>query len=188
MKLEDMLSQETALIVKEWFKLVIKTYPSDASRFLKQEENRFDNPIGYTISRELKNIFEELLNGVDSDSPSPFLDRILRIRAVQDFSPSQAVGFIFDLKKVIRTEMGSRIRNGGGYDELLKFESRIDRLAMLAFDVYTKCREEIFEIRVNEIKNRASRLLERAKLICDLSEEEPDRRDDMIDGKNMDLI
>ncbi len=188
MKLEDLLAQKMTAITKAWFQLVMETYPPDGSRFLKQEENRFANPVGSTISQELGNIFEELLNGVDSESISPFLDRIIRIRAVQDFSPSRALSFIFDLKKIIKKELGSKIRDREDYDELLKFDSRIDLLAMLAFDIYMKCREEIYKIRVNEVKNRAHRLLERAKLICDLSDEEPDFKDDKLDGKDMEFV
>lgn len=180
--LEEFLSQKRATIVKEWLEAVLETYPPDASKFLKHEKDRFSNPVGFTISSELENIFEEILKGVDSEGISPFLDRIIRVRAVQDFSPSQAVSFIFDLKKVVREEFGSAISRNGGYDELLTFESKIDRLAMLAFDIYMKCREEICEIRVNEVKNRTFGLLKRANLIGEISEEEPDLGEDKIDG------
>ena len=50
----------------------------------------------------------------------------------------------------------------------MKFESRIDKLAFLAFDIYMKCREKVYEIRVNEIKSErenAIKLLERASLM-----------------------
>ena len=46
------------------------------------------------------------------------------------------------------------------------FEARIDKLALLALDIYMKCREKIYEIRLNEVKaegERALRLLETSK-------------------------
>lgn len=46
--------------------------------------------------------------------------------------------------------------------ELLKLESRIDSLALTSFDIYMKCREKLFEMRAMEIRNRTSRILERA--------------------------
>ncbi|NIR14663.1 MAG: hypothetical protein GWN86_12250, partial [Desulfobacterales bacterium] len=62
-----------------------------------------------TISKALENIYKELLKGVDREGVSPFLDRIIRIRAVQDFSPSQAIAFVFLLKRVIREVLDKEV-------------------------------------------------------------------------------
>ena len=46
----------------------------------------------------------------------------------------------------------------------MKFFSRIDGLALLAFDLYMDCREKICEIRINEAKaekEMAFRMMER---------------------------
>ena len=40
------------------------------------------------------------------------LDGIIRIRSIQDFTPSEAVGFIFDLKTVIRGVVDAEGRGG----------------------------------------------------------------------------
>jgi hypothetical protein len=40
-------------------------------------------------------------------------------------------------------------------EELSALETRIDRLALLAFDCYMKCREKIYEIRLGELRRRA---------------------------------
>lgn len=98
---------------------------------------------------------------------------MMRVRAIQDFSPSQAVGFIFCLKDVIRQEVGKGSRDEKIAAELLKLDSKIDTLALIAFDVYVKCREQVYELRTNEIKNRYSRLLQRAGLLYELPEQEP---------------
>ena len=152
--LENLLRQKMATILKKWFDMILGTYSPDTSRFLKQEKNQFANPVGNTILLEIENIYEELLHGTDSEKLSCFLGRIIKIRAIQDFYPSQAVAFIFLLKKVIRNELEDEIRENRLFEDLLKFEDRIDRLAMLAFDAYMQCRENIYQIRVNEIKNR----------------------------------
>lgn len=167
MVLEHLLPQKRAAILERWFQLVLGTYPADTSRFLKQEKDRFINPVGYAISQEIEALYDELLQGMNFDKLADCLDNIIRIRAVQDFSPSQTIAFIFLLKKAIREELASEITENRVFEELLKFESRIDKLVLLAFDIYMKCREKVFEIRVNEVKaerERVFKLLERTNL------------------------
>ena len=168
MVLEHLLSQKRAAILERWFQLILETYPADSSRLLKQDKDRFANPVGYTISQEIKTLYEELLQGMNTDRLATCLDNIIRIRSVQDFLPSQAVAFIFLLKRAVREELASENKEKGAVEELLEFESRIDKLVLLALDTYMKCREKVFEIRVNEVKaerERALKLLERADLV-----------------------
>ncbi|MEW6615159.1 MAG: RsbRD N-terminal domain-containing protein [Thermodesulfobacteriota bacterium] len=172
--LENFLRQKKATILKRWFDMILETYPPDTSRFLKHEKNQFANPVGNTILLEIEDIYEELLRGRDSEKLSDFLDRIIKIRAIQDFSPAQAVAFVFHLKSAIREELGGEICGDHLFEELLEFELRIDKLALLAFNTYMKCREKVYQIRVNEIRNRTFRLLERVNLIGEISEQELD--------------
>ena len=168
MVLKHLLSQKRAAILERWFQLILETYPADSSRLLKQDKDRFANPVGYTISQEIKTLYEELLQGMNTDRLATCLDNIIRIRSVQDFLPSQAVAFIFLLKRAVREELASENKEKGAVEELLEFESRIDKLVLLALDTYMKCREKVFEIRVNEVKaerERALKLLERANLV-----------------------
>jgi hypothetical protein len=92
------------------------------------------------------------------------LDAILKIRSVQDFSPSKAVGFIFLLKRAIGETLKNEICRESVMSEWLGFQSRIDDLALHAFDIYMGCREKICEIRVNQAKaekEMALRMMER---------------------------
>jgi hypothetical protein len=111
MKINHVLAEKKQEILKKWFNLILETYPSDTAQFLKEQKNRFHNPVGHTISEGIDCIFEELLGGMDSDRISLFLDNMIRIRALQDFTPSQAIGFIFILKKVMREELANEARN-----------------------------------------------------------------------------
>ena len=83
----------------------------------------------------------------------------MRIRAVQDVSASQALAFPFLLKRIIRAEFAADVRRYSGELEVL--EARIDELALLAFDLFAKCREQLYELKFNEIKRR-SFIMERA--------------------------
>jgi hypothetical protein len=170
MELKDLLVQKKAAILKRWSDILLETYPPDAARFFEQEGDCFANPVGHTLLREMELLYGEVIGGLDAEKIASCLDRIIRIRAIQDFSPSQAVAFIYFLKKVIREELDREIRENRLDGELLKFDFRIDEIALIAFDIYMQCREKICEIRVEEVKNRVFSLLRRAKLIGDVSE------------------
>lgn len=173
MKLEEILSEEGSVISKSWSQLILETYPVDSHRFFKKQHDRFANPVRYTIAKETENIYSKLIHGWDPQTVVPFLDNIIRIRAVQEFSPSQAVSFIFLLKKVIREHLGTKIREYRLEEELTLFEARIDDLALLAFDIYMKYREKLYELRANEAKNQVSRLLKKSGLIHEIPSWEP---------------
>jgi hypothetical protein len=174
MVLEHLLPQKRAAILERWFQLILETYPADTSRFLKQQKDRFINPVGYTISQEIEALYDELLQEMNSDKLAACLDNIIRIRAVQDFPPSQTIAFIFLLKKAIREELASEIAENRVLEELSKFESKIDKLVLLALDIYMKCREKVYEIRVNEAKaerERVLKLLDRTNLTMESQSE-----------------
>ncbi len=167
MILENFFVERKSAIIKRWFDLSIETYPEETARFLKNKKNQFANPVGYILSHELEPIVEGLFQGEDLDKLQPFLENIIRIRAVQDFSPAQATGFVFLLKQVVREEMEQEVREGRIGKDLLELESRIDGLVLLAFNIYMKCREKIYDLKANELKNRSIRLLKRAKLVVE---------------------
>ncbi len=164
MKLTDLLTQKKSRIVDGWLRVIYESYPAETAIFLKKEKDRFDNPVGISTADGIKALYEALLVDMETDRVLAALDEIIRIRAIQDFSPSQALAFIFLLKNVIREELAKELRAGDLAAELLELESRIDGLALLGFDVYTKRREKLHEIRVNEIKNRVSGLMRRTGL------------------------
>jgi len=179
-KLKSLLSQKRSTILKRWFDVVVETYPPETASFLKKQKNRFANPVGSAILQGIEDLFEELIHGISHERVSTYLDNIIRIRAVQDFSPSQAISFIFLLKKVIREELEKDIRENGLSEELFTLESRIDDLALLSFNIYMQCREKIYEIKANELNNQTYTLLKRAKLIVDLEEQESGPREGNI--------
>lgn len=164
MDLEKSLVKKKPAILKKWLQLILESYPDATSKFLKQEKDRFANPAGYTISQEIEPIYEELLTEANSEKLVACLDNIVRIRAVQDFSPSEATSFIFLLKKAVREELANDITERQDFEKLMGFESRIDSAAMLTLDIYTQCREKIHQIRITEAnkeKEMVLRLLEK---------------------------
>lgn len=180
MNFKDLLLEKKSAILKRWFDVILESYPADTSNFLKKQKNRFANPVGYTISQGIEGLFGEILQGIDSEKASPFLDNIIRIKAIQDFSASQAVSFIFLLKKVIREEFEKEIKENQFSVELAALEVKIDELALLSFDIFMKCREKIYDLKAEEIKRMTFKLLQRANLICEIQEPETDLESSQI--------
>ena len=173
MRLENLLVEKRVAIFQRWLDLVLATYPLETTNLLRKEKNEFANPVGQTISHGLSGLYDEVARHaeVDPEKVSPILDRIIRIRAIQDFSPAQALAFIFHLKKVVREELDSEIRESSiSPEEWIAFETKIDEVGLLAFNVFMACREKLYEIRINEVKNRTHRLLQRANLIAEIPE------------------
>lgn len=171
MDLTNLLSEKRQAILNRWFDAILETYPADTSHFLKKQNNQFTNPVGHTIHQGMEHILGELFCGTDLDKLIPSLDNIIRIRAVQDMTPSRAVGFILHLKSIIREELGSSVREHSARRDVLGLEERIDTLALMAFDIYLQCREKIYELKANETKRLTYRLLQRANLVREMPDE-----------------
>ena len=164
--LEALLLQHKSRILKKWFELILRTYPADVATMMRKDPDPFTNPVGSTISREIESILKGLCGDMNGERCSASRDAILRIRSVQDFAPSQAVGFVFLLEEAIETTLKGEVQKQPLLDEWLRFHSRINDLALRAFDIYVNCREKIYEIRVNQAqaeKEMAFRMLERLR-------------------------
>jgi hypothetical protein len=174
MSLQKLLEENKSAILSRWFDSILETYPADTKQFLRRKKDRFDNPVAHRITSGIEGIFSQILGEAKENDVSPFLDTVIRVRAVQDFIPSQAVAFVFDLKRIVREELGEAIREGQLSQELWSLDGEIDKLGLLALDIYMKCREEIYEVRVKEVKRSVSRLIERANKICGIPGKEGD--------------
>jgi len=169
---EGFLKLKKDAILKRWSDLILDTYPADAARFFKREKDQFANPVGAAVSQEISAIYDEILAGPDYQKLHAPLDRIIRIRAVQDFSPSQALSFIFLLKTAIRETMAGTEMDAAELNEFQAFESKIDRAALFGFEIYMGCREQIYRIKSDEIRNRTIKLLERSSLVGAVPEQD----------------
>jgi hypothetical protein len=174
MSLKEHLNENKTEILKQWFDAVAGTYANETAVLLNNKKARFTNPAGYALDEGLERLFDALQNGLLPDTVFRFLDSIVRLRAIQDFAPSEAVSFIFKLKKIVRRALGAELlQRQGMIAELEAFDSAVDDLASYAFDLYMKCREKIYELKANEARNMTFRLLQQARLIVD--DQEPGR-------------
>ncbi len=179
MTLQDLLVKHKDNLINQWFELVLETYPEDGRDFFRKQKNRFANPLGCNIREGISGLFEAIVEyRCDKEKTAPYLDQIIRIRAVQEFSPSVALSFVLDFKKLLRKEIKAEPGTGLA-KELEKLEQDLDKLALQAFDVYMDCRERIFELRVNELRNLMFGALERANLVS-FPEEEKEVKENKI--------
>lgn len=156
--IDSLLTKQKAAIVDGWLQTILKTYPAQTQTFLVKQHDSIANPVGQTFAREFGPLFEALLASpeVDRAAVELHLDPIVRIRAVQEFSPSEALSFVFELKQVVRAVLGD---DAGPV--LVVFDERIDWLALVAFEVYLACVKQMYQIRVDEMRRRSGKLLER---------------------------
>ncbi len=138
--------------------------PHKLPEFLGKDSNRFDNPIGAITHETIEDVFNLFLEDFTQESLEETLDPVVRIRAVQSFSASEAVSFVFALKRIAESIIDEKL--------LREFDKLVDQIALAAFNRFLKCREEIFLLKALESKRRIHRAFERAGLVAELSEED----------------
>jgi hypothetical protein len=166
MTLQLIFEQRRGEILEKWHALLVDSYPKETGRFLRKEKDAFANPVGARFGTALEKVLNGFIDDEGLESWKDSLDEILRVRAVQDFSPSNALRFIAGLKDILRmiaAKSGEKISP----EDFRAFEDRVDRMLLAAFDVYSRCRQDIYEIRVKEISRQVERLLRKARLMAD---------------------
>lgn len=170
--LSEMLAQKKDAVARRWLDMIVASYPEDHRRFLTGEKDGIRNPVGAALKKATRGIVEGLLAGEEASQLAPLLDEVIRIRAVQDFTPSEVVAFVFALKRALWEEAGVACATVERMRELARIEARIDGLALAAFDAYTRARERLSDVRVNEMKRRVY-LLERMHPVADREPSDP---------------
>ncbi|MGD9211990.1 MAG: RsbRD N-terminal domain-containing protein [Desulfobacteraceae bacterium] len=172
MGLAELLERKKNDIIDLWFDHLMKSYPPDTAQFYKGQKDPFANPVGTTTKQGLSKIFNEILGDMDRKTLVANLDTIIRIRAIQNFTPSDALAFIFELKKILRKALKKELKNIEQLEILNQIENKIDRLNMMAFDIYLQCREKIYELKVSTEREKIYKAFARAGLITEAFEEE----------------
>jgi hypothetical protein len=165
MTLQKCLEERRQALKTRWLGKMLDGYPGGTAVFLKQRRNRFSNPVAHIFASRSEVIVDAVVCGTDLAGSREALEDLIKVRSVQDFSASQAVSPVYALKEVIRDVLAEELRDPRNLEEFFVIESRVDELCCLAFDMYMKCRERIFELRVNEIKRTGFRLLQQADVV-----------------------
>ena len=157
-----LLAARRKAILEHWRDTIFATYPGPTADLLRKGKDRFRNPAGDAIRRGTEGVLDGLIRGAPRDEIADALDAIVRLRAVQEFAPAQAVAFVFGLKPAVRAALGPEGEQGEAA-ALAEIDGAVDALALTAFDLYAACREKILEIRLAESRARLGKTLERAE-------------------------
>ena len=156
MTFKQELRENERAILQRWFDDVLTTYPEKAAVAFRRQKDPFANPVGHSLRVGTQGIFEVLVGGWDEAKVRESLLEIIRIRAVQEISPARAVGFVFGIRRAIRAELGESTLDAAPSSELQEIERQIDQIALCAFDIYVECRENVYKLRIDEVKRRVS--------------------------------
>lgn len=152
MTIAEVLEQKRSLVQSKWIDSVINSYPSESAKFIVGNKNKFTNPLGYTVENSINTICSNYLNSEKQNECEEAIEAIVRLRAVQDFTPAKAIGIMFDFKSIVLTEIRDMIDTKDRFDEYLLIETQIDKLIDYALNFYIECRERVNEIKANEVR------------------------------------
>ena len=147
--------------LEEWLACTLGTYPDETSRFLREQPDPFRNPVGHTLEASLRGLTAELFGGFDRARVTAWLDAVVHLRAVQDFSPADAVGFV----ALARRAADRVVEKGSPGVEPVALDvlgTRIDDMVLIAAGLLDRCREEIQAIGARAARRRVF-VLERAQ-------------------------
>ncbi len=150
----NVLQKKRKTILDRWREGVIAGYGPDTARFLKGGDDAFANPVGAVIERTLEPIVDWLIGAAGEDAMQRALEELMRVRSVQASSASQAVVFIFALRTAIEEALAEDAETALP----AAARSRIDELALRAFDCYVDCRERINAIKMREVQAEKERI------------------------------
>lgn len=162
MTLREILVERRAVLAERWLDAVLAEYGSVTAARWRRERDPFANPIGHVLSTSLPALLEAVAGeGEPAPAAVGALEDVVRIRCVQDLTPSRAVRFVYLLRDVVRRELAAELAGGAHGEELAEVDRRVERLALTAFDAYARCRERIFQLRQEELKRSVASLLRR---------------------------
>ena len=136
MNVQKIFREQRAAIVEGWINAVYSTYPLQTTGFLRTKNDPFTNPVG-DMTKEAAGLIYDVIAGehVTPQKIKHALDRFVRLRAVQQYTPSQGLGVFFL------------------------------SVTLLAFDLYSAARETLAETRIAEIRNQHAQLVRWAQSV-----------------------
>lgn len=164
MKAKEILGKQRKELVSQWTEAVFSTYPFETTGFLRTKTDPFTNPVAH-MTRQAANVLFDAIAGeeVDAEETKKSLERFIRLRAVQKFVPAKNLAVIYLMKPILREKILPEMLENGLIEDYLEIESRLDTLALLAFDMFVEARETLAESRIKEIRNQHAQLAEWAR-------------------------
>lgn len=171
-KLVELIKAKRDTVLTAWANRVYATYPFDTGGFLRSSSNEFSNPVG------ARTVFlgELLLDSLCGDPVSienltQGMEEFIRIRAVQDFTPEQALAVLYLLKECIADLFKAEIVGNMLWPEMWTLSARLDGAVLLGFGAYMRSRENMWSLRLEDFKRRNHQIMRRAELLVAAEED-----------------
>lgn len=158
MNAREILGKYKTEIISQWAEAVFSTYPLETIGFLRTRTDPFTNPVAHMTRQAANILFDALCDEIDPNEVKLALERFIRLRAVQKFVPSQNLAVLFLIKPILRQKILPEMLENGQLDKYLEMESRLDTLALLAFNMFMDARETLAESRIKEIRAQYAQL------------------------------
>ena len=103
MSTEDIISARRDAAIQKWTEAVFAMYPFETTGFIRTQRDQFANPVGHATRAAGEQIYDAVTGrDVDMEKVHASVAALIRIRAVQDLKPEQAVGVLYLYKSVLR--------------------------------------------------------------------------------------
>ncbi len=149
-------------IVKQCFERLTGCYHPETAGFMKKERDPFQNPFGHAVRAALEGVFKELIEEGRPEGFRRALQELMRIRAAQTESASEALCFVRFLREAVQEELAREAGRNGGWDgipeEYSLLEEHLHELTVIACDLFVESRKKIDAIRIKEIRAEKERL------------------------------
>ncbi len=163
-KLTGFIARNISSIRRRWHGSVLASYPPETAKLLGSGKGQFSNPVGHTLNAAIDDVLEGLRSGAPIPDIAPVLHNLIRIKAVQGFTPSDAVSIVLMLKRAVREELEAN-PSADDADVLNELDPMIDELLCSCFDLYVECRQKLSEIKEEELKRNLYMLLKKADMV-----------------------
>ena len=103
MKAIDVFRKHKGEMVRLWTDSVFDTYPFETTGFLRTKDDPFGNPVA-NMTKEAAGALYDAVTGetVEVAHTKKAMDRFIKLRAVQTFSPSQSMAVFSLMKPILR--------------------------------------------------------------------------------------
>ena len=150
MSTEDIISARRDAAIQKWTEAVFAMYPFETTGFIRTQRDQFANPVGHATRAAGEQIYDAVTGrDVDMEKVHASVAALIRIRAVQDLKPEQAVGVLYLYKSVLRELLRA---------DMLAMGDRLDTLCLMAFNLYLADREQVYAERVAQQRREASQI------------------------------
>ncbi len=161
MKLAAFVAENRDEIAREWFETAVSVYPEGMQTLVCGDKSSFSNPCGQNLSSDIDRFLRAVEKNESANELAARLTITVKIRSVQNISPSTALSFVPGLKNVLRDCYQKRHHRDVPLETYLEWSAVIDGATLAALDLYTEQRTRIAEVCIGDVKRRISGIMSR---------------------------